>query len=546
MESLSPQVVSAAKLPILNPNEFDLWKMRIEQYFLMTDYSLWEVILNGDSLAPTRVIDGVLQSVAPTTVEQRLARKNESKARGTLLMALPDKHQLKFNTHKDAKTLMEAIEKSQSNSPKLDNDDLKQIDTVDLEEVELKWQMDMLIVECYNYHRKGHFARECRYPKDTRRNGAAEPQRRSVPMRNLPTMLLWLFLLQVLLLTMRSDESLPPNPIYDRYQSGNGYHVVPPPYTGTFMPPKPDLVFNNVPNAVETDHYTFSVKLSPTKPDQDLSHTHRPSSPIIEDWVSDSKDESEIKTPQNVLSFVQPSEQVKSPRPYVQHVETSISPANSKTTIPKPTSSGKRRNRKACFVCKSLDHLIKDCDYHEKKMAQTTARSHAKRGTHMQYAQMSLPNPQRHVVPTAVLTQSKLVTITAVRQVTTAVPKTSNLVRGLPSKVFENDNTCVACKKGKQHRASCVQEQFDAEKAGEEIVQQYVLFPVWSSGSTNPYNADRVASFDEKEPDFEGRKLESEVNVSPSSSAQSKKHDDRTKREAKGKSPVESLIRYRN
>nr|GEV11992.1 DNA-directed DNA polymerase [Tanacetum cinerariifolium] len=41
----------------------------------------------------------------------KLAQKNELKARGTLLMALPDKHQLKFNSHKDAKTLMEAIEK---------------------------------------------------------------------------------------------------------------------------------------------------------------------------------------------------------------------------------------------------------------------------------------------------------------------------------------------------------------------------------------------------------------------------------------------------
>nr|GEX32907.1 putative ribonuclease H-like domain-containing protein [Tanacetum cinerariifolium] len=82
-ESLSPQVVSAAMLPILNPNEFDLWKMRNEQYFLMTNYSLWE----------------------------RLARKNELKARGTLLMASPDKHQLKFNIHNDATTLMEAIKK---------------------------------------------------------------------------------------------------------------------------------------------------------------------------------------------------------------------------------------------------------------------------------------------------------------------------------------------------------------------------------------------------------------------------------------------------
>nr|GFC77575.1 hypothetical protein [Tanacetum cinerariifolium] len=108
---LSPQVVSAAKLPILNPNEFDLWKMRIEQYLLMTNYSLWEVILNGDSPVPTRLVEGVVQPVALTTVEQKLARKNVLKARGTLLMALPDKHQLKFNSHKDAKSLMEAIKK---------------------------------------------------------------------------------------------------------------------------------------------------------------------------------------------------------------------------------------------------------------------------------------------------------------------------------------------------------------------------------------------------------------------------------------------------
>nr|GEV60668.1 hypothetical protein [Tanacetum cinerariifolium] len=112
------KVVSAAKLSILNPNEFDLWKMRIEQYFLMTDYSLWEVILNGDSLIPTRVVEGIIQPVAPTTVEQKLARKNELKARGTLLTAFPDKHQLKFNSHKDSKTLMKAIEKRCQESSK--------------------------------------------------------------------------------------------------------------------------------------------------------------------------------------------------------------------------------------------------------------------------------------------------------------------------------------------------------------------------------------------------------------------------------------------
>nr|GFB93642.1 hypothetical protein [Tanacetum cinerariifolium] len=255
-----------------------------------------------DSISP--------QPVAPTTAEQKLARKNELKARGTLLMALPDKHKLKFNPHKDAKTLMEAIEKrfggntktkkvqktllkqqfknftgladledkslddlfnslkiyetevkhssststeshnlafvsssqidsttdsvsaavtvsavgsklpaspfpnvdslsnaviysffaSQSSSPQLDNKDLKQIDVDDLEKMDLRWQMamltirarrflqktgrnlganettsigfDMTKVECYNCHRKGHFARECTSLKDQKRPGS--------------------------------------------------------------------------------------------------------------------------------------------------------------------------------------------------------------------------------------------------------------------------------------------------------------------------------------------------------------------------------------
>nr|GEU46323.1 hypothetical protein [Tanacetum cinerariifolium] len=256
---------------------------RIEQYFLMTDYSLWELILNGDSPLTTRVIEGVVQPLAPTTAEQRLARKNELKARGTLLMALPDKHQLKFNIHKDAKTLMEAIEKrfgrnKETKKPthRMENsyphwrnktdledqslDDL--FNSLKIYEVEVKSSLsaslttqniafvssqntdstnesvsaivsasvasakvivyalpnvdtlsdamamltikamrflqrtgknlganrttsigfDMSKVECYNCHRRGHFARECRSPKDTRRNFLVKPHRRTVPV----------------------------------------------------------------------------------------------------------------------------------------------------------------------------------------------------------------------------------------------------------------------------------------------------------------------------------------------------------------------------
>nr|GEU96704.1 hypothetical protein [Tanacetum cinerariifolium] len=50
------------------------------------------------------------------------------------------------------------------------------------------------------------------------------------------------------------------------YQSGEGYHVVPPSYTRTFMPPKPDLFFHDAPTVSETVPTVFNVKLSTTKP----------------------------------------------------------------------------------------------------------------------------------------------------------------------------------------------------------------------------------------------------------------------------------------
>nr|GEU48201.1 protein HESO1 isoform X1 [Tanacetum cinerariifolium] len=73
-----------------------------------------------------------------------------------------------------------------------------------------------------------------------------------------------------------------------------------------------------------------------------------------------------------------------------------------------------------------------------------------------------------------------------------------------------------------------------------------ILNTLDSLGKFNGKNTDGNVAFEVKEPEFKGRKPESEVHVSPSSSAQTKKHDDKTKREAKGKSPVKSLTGYRN
>ncbi|GKB13118.1 ribonuclease H-like domain-containing protein [Tanacetum coccineum] len=295
-------MVAALKVPMLKPGEYELWRMRMEQYIQMVDYSLWEVI------------------------------ENELKARSILLMGIPNEHQLKLNSIKDAKSLLQAIEKrfggnaatkktqrnllkkqyenftasssevldqtfdrlqklisqleihgesisqeyiyepevkgtsssnintqniafvslnstsstngavntahgatiastqatavnsttidnlsdavicaffaSQPNSLQLDNEDLQQINPDDLEEMDLRWQMAMLTmrarrflknterkltvngnetigfdkskVECYNCHKRGPFARECRAPRNQENRNRENT--RSVPV----------------------------------------------------------------------------------------------------------------------------------------------------------------------------------------------------------------------------------------------------------------------------------------------------------------------------------------------------------------------------
>nr|GEZ89504.1 hypothetical protein [Tanacetum cinerariifolium] len=169
-------------------------------------------ILNGDSLVPTRIVEVVVQPVAPTTAKQKLAWKNELKAHGN------ESHNLTFvsssQTDSTTKSVSAAVNVSAVGS-KLPASPFSNIDVDDLEEMDLKWQMDMLtmrarrflqktgrnlyangptsmgfdmtMVECYNCHIKGHFVRECISPKDSRRTGAAEPHRRNVLVETSPS-----------------------------------------------------------------------------------------------------------------------------------------------------------------------------------------------------------------------------------------------------------------------------------------------------------------------------------------------------------------------
>nr|GEU93952.1 hypothetical protein [Tanacetum cinerariifolium] len=105
-----------AKLPFLKQGDYKMWKLRIEQYFQVQNYALWDVIKNGNSFKPvprtTANADGTSNSTnhGPVTTEEKAQKKNDVKARSMLLMALPNEHLLTFSQYKDSKTLFEAIQ----------------------------------------------------------------------------------------------------------------------------------------------------------------------------------------------------------------------------------------------------------------------------------------------------------------------------------------------------------------------------------------------------------------------------------------------------
>nr|GFB73329.1 hypothetical protein [Tanacetum cinerariifolium] len=306
-------------------------------------------------------------------------------------------------------------------------------------------RFDMAKVECYNCHRKCHFARECRllvYKKNEsileenikllnievqlRDNTLATlRQKLETTEKDRDEMNTKLEKFQTsskrltdLLVSQTSDkaglvynskvytqamfdcdnyyssesdnDSWPPSNLYDRFVPSGGYHVVPPPMTGTFMPPKPDLVFHTPPSD-ENEHLAFNIQLSLTKPEQDLPSTS--SAPIIEDWVSDSEEEVMPQVTTSVPSLAQSPELVKSS-------------SHSGLIYPPPIET----------------HLIKDCNFHAIKLAQ---KSYATRDFHKHHAPMNHSNFPLHKVSAAVLSKSQPVPTAAARTISTVKPKVS-------------------------------------------------------------------------------------------------------------------------
>ncbi|GJY87221.1 retrovirus-related pol polyprotein from transposon TNT 1-94 [Tanacetum coccineum] len=543
-----------------------------------------EVIVNGD--APAIASASTEGPIPSKTAKQKLARKNELKAKSALLLAIPDEHLLKVHGIKDAKTLWEAIKtrslplawnnialimrnkydldtmsmdnlynnlkvykaeiKSQSSSSsnsqnvafvssentsstneavntahELDNEDLEQIDIDDLEEMDLKWHVVMLTmrvkrflkktrrnlnfngketigfdkikVECYNYHRRGHFARECRALRNQgNRNG--DVSRRIVPVETLANALVvqdgiggydWSFQAEegptdfalmaylssgsssssssdsevstcskaclksclesfearivihqkneavydenIALLkydvknnskvfVSASDSSVNEiekenNQVNDRFKKVEGYHAVPPPYTRNYMPSRPDLSFaglddsiynTNVSETITSVPRNESIASKSSKDNLEQPKDVSPSAPIVKEQAKNLRKSQCLR----------------------------VDKRNCNGLMTQKLGDGFKFNKKACFVCGSLNHLIKDCNFYKNKMVgksmlnnmgrvtgQREVRlvwNNARRVNHQN--KLSHPNPKRNFVPTAVLTKSGNVLVNTAKQ----------------------------------------------------------------------------------------------------------------------------------
>ncbi|GKB74665.1 ribonuclease H-like domain-containing protein [Tanacetum coccineum] len=561
MDQDSVHMVAASKVPML---KYELWRMRMEQFIQMIDYSLWDVIENGTKEAVEKRFGG---NAATKKTQRNLLKQqyeNFTTSSSEVLDQTFDRLQKLFSqleihgetiSQEDVKgtsststntqnvefvssnsnsstngalntaygtttasTQAAAVNSrtidnlsdavictffaSQPNSPQLDNEDLQQIHLDDLEEILLRWQMAMLTmrarrflkktgkkfsvngnetigfdkfkVECYNFHKMGHFARECRAPRN-QENRNRENTRRVVPVETTTSNVLFscdgsgcdwsdqakegltnfalmdytstssnskvstdsncsLSCLKNVKILKEQNEQLLKDLRTSKlnviaYKIGlesiEGRLLV---YKKNESVYEEDIKLSE-PTVKKPEVETIEAKTNADKPKVVRKNND---APIIDEWVSDSEDEAEsnpkiekktVKPSYAKIEFVKSKNQVKSP------MKTTVKQGD-QNRLNTHSPRGNQRNwnyimsqrlginfemiNKACYKCGSFNHL-----------------------------QMTHPSPKRNMVPKAVLMRSGLVSLTTAKPVNTAQPKTTMNIARPMTNVFNKAHSTV-------------------------------------------------------------------------------------------------------
>ncbi|GJR35604.1 ribonuclease H-like domain-containing protein [Tanacetum coccineum] len=275
------------------------------------------------------------------------------------------------------------------------------------------------------------------------------------------------------------------NPVYDRFAKVERMHVVPPQMIGIYMPPKSDF-------GIDESNFTYGPKQSKTSESaantsdsvscesnssvETLESMPKPAvnepkavskpkvwsdAPNIKEYESDSDDGYVIKPSKEqekpTFAFVNTVKHVKTLRETVKEQNTcSPSPKADKRDwnglMSKKLGLGYGFTKNACFVCGSFSHLIRDYDFHEKRMAKQIELNKKKgKGTGQGenrpiWNNVQRLNHQNKFVPKAVLTKTDIFSINTARQnlssqaPTTSTARKVNTARSIVNEIRPRHN----------------------------------------------------------------------------------------------------------
>ncbi|GJR39453.1 putative ribonuclease H-like domain-containing protein [Tanacetum coccineum] len=220
------------------------------------------------------------------------------------------------------------------------------------------------------------------------------------------------------------------NQVNDRFKKVEGYHAITPPYTGNYMPSRPNVSFAGLDDSIYKTNVSETISSVPriestasksSKDSLEQPKDVRPSAPIIEEWESDSDDDCVIR----------PSIEQNKPTENLRKSQSlRVDKTNWNGIMTQKLGNGFEFNKKACFVCGSLNHLIKDCNFYENKMVGKFVLNNMRRITGQREVRpvwnnaqrvnhqnkLTHPHPKRNFFPTTVLTKSGNVPVNTAKQ----------------------------------------------------------------------------------------------------------------------------------
>ncbi|GJR86932.1 putative ribonuclease H-like domain-containing protein, partial [Tanacetum coccineum] len=368
-EAMDTQSTQTIKLPILQPGEYDLWKMRMEQYLQCIDYTLWEIIENGNAPIVTKTVNGKETVIPPTSVEEK-----GTKFGGNAATKKTQKNLLKQQYENFAASSTEGVNTASTQGAVDSSTTIENLSVVMIYSFFASQPNSLRILEgSWTWPTKKElgltsprWSVSTATREDTLQGSAGHPGIKTAGTGSLPE-------------GLDQAEEGPTNFALMAYSSTNS----------------------------SSSTNSESVVEKPTAESNEPKTTRKENrAPVIEDWVSKRNLLSKLgKTHTEVLGEIR---------------ETGNQQMSQKL------GSDFEMFNKACHVCGSFDHLKNDCNnwYNNGRFAKPVW-TNVQRVNKQNFSKLTHPSPKRNMVPRTVLTRSGPISLNTARPVNTVQPRTA-------------------------------------------------------------------------------------------------------------------------